>query len=429
VRLVPSALLLILALVAGRGLGAAHAFTQPLASSPLTAPGSQSGGAATTSQAVTALPARSAAGNGAPDAVDVAIGAPVEFPLDTMMFIESGCWSCDGPPAALFRAYRSGDGPLVIDKVFEVDHTAYPTDYVIRYEIGAQAAELRAFVCTYKYCGGIGYPDPDSEVTLLRSWDYGSTWHQDVVFSGHFYPAGMADGRLLTAVFSEEPGTRPVYRLGDEVLSGPAPAFALVMDGRLLWLTEDKILDAAGKPVGVPMVDPRTVAIRFRDSAPVLVSWSTVTGSEGRYYLTAAVVGGYANYRLPGYLGSFEFFDDSLAVVSLEYPSERIAPLPSLLDLETATLHPIAGLEDSRFGRDLVLGVVRGPFWRVVAPPGGCLEVHLLARRQSEALACIADGGLVRPLGQRRRFRGDDWVTVALPDGPSGWALSEYLQR
>jgi hypothetical protein len=59
-----------------------------------------------------------------------------------------------------------------------------------------------------------------------------------------------------------------------------------------------------------------------------------------------------------------------------------------------------------------VRAVYRGAFAFVAGlaaevpnPVGSCLPAHTAARRQSEIIACVPEGAVLRPLGNRRRFR------------------------
>jgi hypothetical protein len=65
---------------------------------------------------------------------EVSIGAPVEFPPDTIVFIESGCTQCDGPPGPLYRVMRIGAGPVILDQVFDVDRAKYTAGEIVLYE-------------------------------------------------------------------------------------------------------------------------------------------------------------------------------------------------------------------------------------------------------------------------------------------------------
>ena len=46
---------------------------------------------------------------------------PIEFPADTVMFVEAGCRQCDGPASGIYRVSRAGEGPVHVDLVLKPD--------------------------------------------------------------------------------------------------------------------------------------------------------------------------------------------------------------------------------------------------------------------------------------------------------------------
>ena len=78
-------------------------------------------------------------GAAAPAAADLGmpelrIGDATEFPDNTTMIIETGCWACDGDTEALYKVSRVGGGPPKVELLFEPDRSvnkgAYITSFV-----------------------------------------------------------------------------------------------------------------------------------------------------------------------------------------------------------------------------------------------------------------------------------------------------------
>ena len=129
---------------------------------------------------------------------------------------------------------------------------------------------------------------------------------------------------------------------------------------------------------------------------------------------------------------------DDQAIIAIELPQETprfSAPIPALLDMESGEyrviVDPFSSSESPYnwpYGRSLVDAVQTGPFARVV-DTGLCLNVRAEPSLAARALDCMADGVLLRDLGEMREAEGVTWVRVSTPAGVEGWASAKYLER
>jgi hypothetical protein len=105
--------------------------------------------------------------------------------------------------------------------------------------------------------------------------------------------------------------------------------------------------------------------------------------------------------------------------------------VPALIDLASATRHPLLGLfDDPSFpiGRDHPVAVQRGPFARVVNTEGDCLNIRP-EPGAGAVLDCAAEGVLLRGLSEGAELDGVLWLKVTTPAGTEGWASAQYLER
>ena len=359
---------------------------------------------------------------------DAFYGEPVPFPENTMMLIETGCTSCDGPASGLMRVYRNG-GEIHYDEIFEAPSIPGEEPYITSVAIRPGASEIVMVVCTKEYCGGLGVSRPGAEATFFRSTDVGASWMPFDVSARYHHVLGFTTQGLLKAEF----GQQIAYALGQQELRPPNIEGAhpmLTGDGRVYWRNRTQVFYEDGSiRTDAIHADYLTDLIeRLPGKAPVL-SWGTERINEMppvQLLTTDGAAGNHYGYRLPGYFELADWLDYRTLVITMDDSSRQIGRVPGLIDWETGRISPVADYpEELRRGRNTVRAVVRGPFLRV-AIDGDCVHLRNAPSIESEITGCVATNALVKDVDGVGGGPGR-WVRVQLFDGHAGYIAGEYL--
>jgi len=392
------------------------------------------------------------------EVVPLQFGAEMELPEDVALIIETGCFSCDGPPTGLYRLYRDASGQLRTDALFTLEAVGLPLhrgnkedtwdeSYITGLALNDDASEIVAGVCTRGYCGGLGFPTADAQTTLYHSLDGGVTWSEfDVLDGSSRIVAITQDGVLLWSHSEEQP--QPKYRLfpsGEPVQPPPGASEAWphsLPSGELAWETEDgRLLRSDGSEVLAPGEKASVADIAAdANSERFAVTWWTEALSQYRFGIFSPDGTPVSAYSLSGYARVGGWLSDTLVAGNVYVPWGLLPTLepggyainfvPAILDLATGEAHPLAGAfhEPPLFGRNYIQAVLHGPFARVVNT-GSCLNVRAEPGMSAAVLACAADGVLLRDTGEARQADGAIWQRVVTPAGVEGWASTQYLER
>ena len=104
------------------------------------------------------------------------LGAPVPLPADVALYIESGCFGCDGPVRTLQRVYRGPDGIVRTDELFRLDDALVAAGkYIISIAPTNAGDDVLLSVCEGPYCGGVGQQAPGAKASVRHSVDGGVT--------------------------------------------------------------------------------------------------------------------------------------------------------------------------------------------------------------------------------------------------------------
>lgn len=415
--------------------------------SPLVVPGSPLAGAA-----VLGVPVRK-----------WKINAPAQVPPNTALFVEKGCWGCEGYPTGLQRVYRDSEGNLHTDTVFDGGFVGV--------SFSPDAFEAYATVCI-DVCGPLGPSRSGSRTTIYHSVDGGITWAAEgtvdgianVLFDGtHGWLLAQyitnGDGSV-TNRFSEYPGGTPI-------VPPAGTAIAVAFPGsRVLFFDPDtrRYSNADGSPFLGTLAEQLgdevdinygLTPVAVLNSGDVVVRWQRDgTGGPPTVPRTGIVRGGkLVDVLEPGRVGpnvdigtiasgDVTFGNADLARIDVPQakaltPDDGVAPhLPVLIDLASGEVTPLLLYGDYLFdgayaGRNIVVAaeVAQAPFARVNTG-GDCLNVRQSPSTSSPSVGCFKDGVLLRWLGGTdQSAEGIDWVPVLTPDGTRGWASAEFLQR
>jgi DNA-binding CsgD family transcriptional regulator len=395
------------------------------------------------------------------------LGEDVPLPENVALYIETGCWQCDGPAASLERVYRAPDGSLRWEDIFRLPGATVtqptPGDrYIASIALERGGDDILIAVCDEGYCGDVGEISEDAVTAFHWSGDGGITWTSKVRIPGGAWiranygggPPGSDGFGVISRAYRAEPGaaytnelayyptleTQPIELRGQEPnlarIFDPAegPALLLGADGLTLFRLEGSPTNPpqygfSGLPAGSRLVD-------FQFSAGgIMVTW--VNEDTGGMYTGFGQQGESltAIYRWPS--GSEPFFhrpqggflDATTFLVAI---SGGNGVVPAIIDFKTATIHAISALadRDEPSPRLLVRGVNLGPFARVSgAGEGDCLNVRVSPTLSAEPFACYPDGVLLRELGSETSADGQEWVFVESPlDRRQGWASAEFLE-
>ncbi len=392
----------------------------PLPEAPATAAATPPTVAPTASPTATATPEVIAGVEVKP----LSFGPPVDFPPNVAAIIVNGCWQCDGPPSNIERVYRSTDGTLHKDILFEPARPG--TQYINTFAVSADGQRLAVGVCTIGYCGGLGEATPDAEVTLRYSSDGGITWSELGKLAPDESLLDVNDGII---VGKAEPHGFVLFTYpAGEAIAAPVGAVSSVPlrspDG-LLWATSDgQLLKLDGAPILRPLRGSHQI-VAYQPLGDTqntgALSWMSAKNEVYELYvgklvdgaLTTAFSAPVSGVQIGGSIGS------DIVLATVDPPPNGGNPVPgralALVDLDTGEVRIIS--DPFEAGRNWVEATFAGPFARIVNT-GDCLNIRESPTVDAHAIACLPDGVLLKVLGPSENGR----LYVQMPDGATGWA-------
>ncbi|MGH2632988.1 MAG: hypothetical protein ACRDG3_06220, partial [Tepidiformaceae bacterium] len=374
--------------------------------SPLTIPGSPVAGTA-----VLGVPVRK-----------WKVNPPAALPQGIALFIEKGCWGCEGYSTGLERVYADAAGAVHTDTVFDGGFLSV--------QFSADTSEAYATVCI-DVCGPLGPPRTGARTTIYHSVDGGETWAAGETVDGiaNVLPDGSGGwvlyqyifngGDSITYKFSEYPGGTPITPPGG---SGAGVAFP---GTRLLfadpaWRTYfnadgSSFLGNLPEELGDEVdVNYGITPVAVLSSGETIVRWQHPAhdGSMPRIGVLRAGklidviepsrVG--PNVDIGALAGDQMFGNADLARIDVPKanavtPNDVTAPhLPVLIDLVNGEVTPLMLYGDKLFdgaygGRNIVIAAAYAPsgFARVNTP-GDCLNVRAGPSTSTVSLGCFRDG-------------------------------------
>ncbi|MFN0094619.1 MAG: hypothetical protein ACKVVT_07555 [Dehalococcoidia bacterium] len=114
--------------------------------------------------------------------------APGPFPAGLVLYILTGCASCDTPPTGVDRIWRDTAGELHTDTLFKAPEA--DGQYISTVWAAPDGAQMAVGVCVQGRCGQRtrpGHPErptPDARVQLWWSTTGGATWEDAGIFPG-----------------------------------------------------------------------------------------------------------------------------------------------------------------------------------------------------------------------------------------------------
>ena len=407
------------------------------------------------------------------EVVPLRVGEEAELPDNAALIIETGCWSCDGPPTGFLRVYRDPSGHIRTDDLLTIDGLGLPPrlvtmdegvqeepPYITGLAMRPDGSEMVVSVCVRESCGSGGLEawSPNSKTAFFRSTDGGVTWQRfgelDV---GSSVIGFVREGVVLVSSWQAEiaPAYFSLFPSGEAVQtpSGVTSWWAFPLPGGdLLWPADDgRLLHSDGSVFAVVPTDPWRLSWVPRinhDPTGARFTLEWVLDNAGspsyqvRHYIGIFRIDG----RLEQAFSLSELFfvgpwsgpglllgntGISASQLSTAVPEFFPGILPALIDLDAGLIHPIPDpfLEsDWKGGRSLVRAVLLGPFARVV-DTGSCLDVRTEPGLSTQITACAADGVLLRDTGETQVADDTTWLRVVTPSGVEGWVSTQHLQE
>ena len=401
------------------------------------------------------------------EVVPLPVGEEAELPHNVALIVETGCFSCDGPPTGLYRVYRDASGRVRVDALFTVDALGLPAravgqdkeiqqplePYIHSYALSSDASQIVVSVCTRGDCAWIDPASPDAQATLYRSLDGGVTWSDFGVLDGSSGVVAIAgDGVVVSNGDPAQAGPRySLYPSGVPVQTPQAgdnrplsfPSGDLIWwskDGRLLRSDGSELLNL-GKDVTSVNTWRKNIQLDPSGQRLAVVWWTQGPRQTGQDYLAVGTLDGRITnvFSVPGYAGVGGWVDSGRLIGNAAFSENELGPigphiigyLPALYDLDAGQLHPMMQpflYPPFQNQRNQIQAVLHGPFARVVNT-GSCLNVRADPAMAAPVLACGADGVLLRDAGESREVDGATWRRVVTPAGVEGWASSQFLER
>lgn len=268
------------------------------------------------------------------------------------------------------RVYRDPSGQLRRESLF--DPSKYGTGANITGIEADEGGVLFLTLCLGSQCPYEGYPK-DVRTQLLVSHDGGVTWSKESELDGEWWVRVASGGSALAVNFA-----------------GPAPQWKQL-------------------PANIDAVAPSEVGL-------------------------------FANLHLPAGFDPRVQLDASRLIATVEYERPGTCTAggmtagadPAVIDLDAGTyafIHDPFYDPACSHGTQRVISLQRAPFARVKTG-SDCLNVRETPAQASLSLGCFKDGVLLRVRGQAEQTaEGITWVAVETPDGRSGWASGEFLER
>jgi hypothetical protein len=367
--------------------------------------------------------------------------APIEFPENLMLLVETGCSQCDGPTRALYRVWRNA-GETHVELLIDASISDHENAEILGFALTPDTSTIVVSVCTAGICPRLGGLDPESQMTLYRSSDGGATWSAllttgpgEAVFPRAITPDGI--------VVEDISGDGPRY-LDGGAIEVPAGAGQLQYESRrvgaLQWDADDgsRIVDAKGATIAVVEPGGRIGSLAYdpREGEPrPVISWREDGRTEPGWLITRMRDdNSLAGFNSVEYVMPAVILSDSSVLGLLTLAGSLIGGTVGYIDVERGVLTPIAGaLIEEPFGdgqlamgRNALQAAIEGPFLRVTTSTP-CVDIHADTTVQSEVLTCAVDGVLVHDLDSSVTVGQQTWQHVRLLDGREGYAASEHV--
>lgn len=358
------------------------------------------------------------------------------FPDATTLIVETGCWGCDGGSGALYRMSRYGGGAVQSVPIFDAATYGH---YITGFAMKPDASEMVVAVCSKLYCGGLGYAEPGSEITVYYSRDLGASWQVIGTSTHYFAPVSYTSEGIVFLMFRE--GQSPLYYLNSGLRVVPPSNAEFVhmaarRNGELSWTTASgAVVRTDGSELFAPAGAEHVTSVATNPGQPLLAGWKSTAGN---FYLTSIDGNGsVANLALaPGAeaLEPAAWWNSDFVIATMEAAvvtgdEQLYGMVPAMVNMRTGEAWSIAGFDVLPFGRVVTGGpqgdfiargrnrvqvVLRGSF--IHAAVEGCVPVRTFAIGGG-GIDCVTSSTLLRPTG--RQDRG--WLQVTLPDGRQGW--------
>jgi hypothetical protein len=388
---------------------------------------------------------------GAPtDAKLLSIERGGQFPPDTAIIVETGCWGCDGPTQSLVRVYQGPDGNFRRDTLLDpatlpyerrlttASGVTHKPPLITGYVTSPDSSEIIVSVCVQETCGsgGLDAWSADSRTAFLRSTDGGITWAEWAAYSaGVQIELYLGPGEAIAASwdanldisFRRVPGFERL-----DVPEGAAWPYAHP-GGELVWTSMDgsRLLRSDGSMLLDFGAGTQVTGARwsFTSSPAHFVAVYVENAMSSRTFLAPVLEDGTVTetYYVDALINAGEELSDGVYIGNID----RDRFWPAIIDLNRLSVtlieEPFAG-PGFELGRTFVAGIQRGPFARVVNT-GSCLNIRDGPSLESNVITCAADGVLLRDQGETVESDGVTWVRVVTPAGVEGWAAAAYLER
>ncbi|MGH2608016.1 MAG: hypothetical protein ACRDHF_02910 [Tepidiformaceae bacterium] len=269
---------------------------------------------------------------------------------------------------------------------------------------------------------------------FVQSLDGGVTWDDVGSLEGDWDPVGSWEGETIAwrdggeglGEFVRVPSGEPF----EPRYPGGGLPLAILAKGRLLWRVPGSGAIAEGD--GSVFTSPDIEQGSYHEwLAPqptgigTMIHWTgpaPATGDDEDYVgivnrrgkITQSWVG------LPGPIAGRR--DGATLVAVAPHPEIRGASMAVLVELQANSWRPIIVGADLLTSADehFITSVRQGPFVRVETPRE-CAPIRALPQRDAEAIACPANGVILRAPGERRIHVDYTWEHVIGPGGRAGW--------
>ncbi len=366
-------------------------------------------------------------------------------PPDSVLFVQTGCYGCEGYSTGIARVQTRSDGLTTVTNLPEPPLQAGEQ----RTELAMlpDASLIVAGTCRGTNCGPLGVPTTDVHSRILTSKDGGFTWTEVASLPGYaFFEIGPGGQVLIGRTFGDRPPEDPAtYQIlgGEELIPPPnatrehRPMF--LADGSIAWWRyEEPVLlrpdgSEAFRMPGFTAAE-RVLGIEPMDTE-YLVRWSSGDRNQGavRSYWSLVDAAGTELLRRELGLGD-EFMtgaalSDGLFLGNVIEPGGPYGRLPALVDAQAGTVQPFGEPFGTTVGaRNWFVAMLRGPY-AVVEAPGDCLNIRQSPSTSAASVACVKHESLLRVSGEKAQVGETVWVPVQTLDGHEGWVSRDFLAR
>lgn len=368
---------------------------------------------------------------------------------DSLMYVATGCWACEGFDTAIQRVFTNPNGVVSVELVS--DPPLLPGEIVTGDNATPDGTMLVASTCQATSCGPVGPRSADAHSRVFVSRDGGFSWQELASYPGYLAVRQVtADGRILISrnFGTGDPSTWP---LSWELLPArtqlvppsdvATPAYPVLINGDVAWIPDDPGLSSTAKILGnkLPLTaGDQLVGVLPLANGGVVLSWHTNASGPGagsRFFVGLLSPKGDLQWKrevpADGQFSPRAQLADTLLIGNVPSPDGPVSgQLPAVIDIDTAAIQPI-GLPFGQkpfLGRNTFLAFVPGPFVRV-RRLGGCADVRQSPANAAKSFGCFKDGVFLQDVGDVITADGTAWVHVFTPAGEEGWIDSTFLRQ